>query len=188
MGLFSFGKKPIEQLLKEGVKNEAELKQLISEACSKGAVHAKFFLDAHSVEKTAAEDSLITLVAQLTKEKGVLYCKGIIEPTVESDGLNSAFTTVDLVTTNFRIMVSIAMRYGPTSVEIMEPNDKVVVPVADCQGILLNASDMSQSFSRHIMENSMNEQQRVTFTKQMQAKADYGAKLREKAEKTASKP
>ncbi len=180
MRFLPFGKKSIEQFIKEGVKNEAEFKQLISEACQKGAVHAKFFIDAHGGDKKATEDVLIDVVARITKEKGVLYCKGEIEQSIEKDGLHSSFAHVEIITANFQYLAKIFLTYAPASVEILEPS-KLYVPVKEAQDILLEISQNTQMYSRYITEHSMTQEQKQNFAERLKRKAEYGAKLREKA-------
>ena len=180
MGLLSFGKKPVEQLIKEGVKSEAELRQLITEACQRGAVHCTLFFDAHGRDKKATEDALVELVANLTKEKGVLYCKGEVENSVEGEGMFSSFATVDLVTASLNALVNIALHYGPTSVAILEP-DKLFISPKEAQDIILDASQNTQQYSRFILESSMNEEQKRDFAETIKRKAEHGAKLRDKA-------
>ena len=182
MGLLSFGKKPVEQILKEGAKNEQELKQLITEACERGAVHAKFFIDSHGPEKKPTEDALIQLVGQLTKEKGVLHCKSEIETSVESEKLYSAFASVDLVTGSFNNLINLALKYAPASVEILEPNSKIVVPIKQAQDILLDASQSTQQYSKYILESIMTLEQKQDFVERLKRKAEFGAKMRESAQ------
>ncbi len=177
MDLLSFGKKSIEQIMKDGVKNEAQLKQLISEACQRGAMHAKLFVDAHGPDKKATEDVLIDLINQVTKEKGVLYCKGEIESSIEANELYTAFSEIEVVTANFNTLVNLALRYAPAGVEILEP-DNLSLSMKECQDILLDASQSSQMYSKFILENSMNEAQKVDFAERIKRKAEYGAKLR----------
>lgn len=181
MGLLSFGKKPVEQLIKEGVKTEAELKQLITEACTKSAVHVTLFLDAHGHDQKATQDLLVQLVGQLTKEKGVLFCKGEVESSMESEKLFSSFASVDLVTANFNALINIALKYAPSSVEILEPA-KLAVPAKEAQDILLDAAQSTQQYSKFIMEQSMNPQQKAEFAEQIKRKAEHGAKMREGAQ------
>ncbi len=181
MGLLDFGKKPVEQIIKEGAKNEAELRQLITEACNRGAIRAKLFIDAHGPEKKVTEDVLINLVAQMTKEKGVLYCKGEIENSMEANGMYSSFSTVELVTLNFPSLVKIALRYAPSGVEILEPSNKLSIPIKEGQDVLLDVSQSSQLYSKFILESSMTEEQKADFAERLRRKAEYGAKLRERA-------
>lgn len=178
MGLLSFGKKPVEQLIKEGVKNEAELKQLITEACTRGAVHVKLFLDAHGPDKKATEDALIELVAKLTKERKVLYCKGEIERSIEADKLFSSFASVDLVTADLNALVNIALRYAPGSVEVIEPAT-VAVSAKQVQDTVLDASQNTQQYSKFIMESTMTPEQKRDFAEMLKRKVEHGAKMRE---------
>lgn len=181
MGLLSLGKKPVEQLMKEGVKSEAELKQLITAACERGAVHAKFFLDAHGPSKEATENVLLETVAKVTKEKGLLFSKGEIENSLEAEGLYSAFATVEVVTNNFQSLVKLFLTYAPASVEILEPQ-RLSLPIKEAQDILLDASQSTQMYSKYIMEHTMTPEQKADFQERLKRKAEYGAKMKEKAQ------
>ncbi len=186
MSIFSFGKKPVEQLIKEGAKTEAEFKQLVEEACSRGAVHAKLFLDAHAPEKKVAEDALVNAVSQMTKEKGVLFCKGEIEQSVESNGMYSSFSTIEIITTSLNVLINLSMKYAPTGFEIIEPRE-LKVSVKEVQEILLDVSQQAQIYSHFILENSMNEAQKVDFAERLRRKVERGTELRQKAEDKLNK-
>ncbi len=179
MGLLSFGKKPIEQLIKEGVKTPGQLKQVITEACTRGAVHVNLYLDAHGPEKQPTEDVLIELISKLTKEKGVLYCKGEIESSMETEKLHSSFATVEIVTSNFNHLVKIFLRYAPASLEILEPNDKLSIPIKEAQDILLDAGQSTQMYSSFVLQSSMTAEQKADFQERLKRKAEYGLKMRE---------
>ncbi len=184
MGIFSFGKKPVEDIIKEGAKSGADLKRLVEEACSKGAVHAKFYIDAHGHDEKAVENVLIEAIAAITKVKGVLYCKGEIERSVETGGLYSSFATVEIVTADFNTLVNLFLNYAPAGVEILRP-PKLVISLKQAQDILLDAALNTQKYSKYIMENVMTEEQKKDFAERLRRKTEHGAKMREKAEKSA---
>ncbi|MBI4406697.1 hypothetical protein HY571_02175 [Candidatus Micrarchaeota archaeon] len=183
MGIFSFGKKPVADIIKEGAKSEADLKRLIEEACSKGAVHANFYIDAHGRDEKAVENVLIEAIASITKAKNVLFCKGEIEHSVEAEGLFSSFATVEVVTADFNALVNLFLTYAPASVEILQPQ-KLVISLKQAHDILLDAALNTQKYSKYIMENVMNEEQKKDFAERLRRKTEYGAKMREKAEKS----
>ncbi len=182
MGFLPFTKKPVEQIIKEGVKNEEELMQLMAEASKRGAVHAKFFTDAHGKDKKATEDLLIELTSRITKEKGVLYCKGEIEKSIEAGDLYSSFATIEILTSNFNHLVNLFVKYAPGGVEILAPAT-LSIPAKEAQDILLDVSQAAQQYSTFIFEKSMTPQQKQEFQEKLKRKAEHGAKLRQQAEK-----
>ena len=126
---------------------------------------------------------LIELISKLTKEKGVLFCKGEIESSTEAGDLYSAFATVELVTANFNRLVNIFLRYAPASIELIEPHDKITIPAKEVQDILLDASQSTQQYSSFVLQSSMTNEQKADFQERLKRKAEYGSKMREAAEK-----
>ncbi len=87
-----------EELGESKKYTERELDELFDKATKRGAVLATLHFDSHGKDAEAVRSSLVEFVARLTKEKGVLYCKGKVEAAVETGGLYSSCAEVTMLT------------------------------------------------------------------------------------------
>ncbi len=163
--------------------DERKLEPLFKEAVGYGAVHAIMHFDAHSKEANAVKDSLVDFLSRLTKEEGVLYCKGEIEEVVgsESEGFSSA-AEVKILTDSFPTLLRISMRYGPVALEIMEPKE-LKLTVLEMQDLLLSASEISKQYASYVVEKIWGKEELDKYRERVMKQMEEGRRLRENAEK-----
>ncbi len=65
--------------------SEQELERLFAEAGKKGAILALLHFDAYGKDKEVIQGALIDLVSRVTKEPGVIYCRGEVEEVLEKE-------------------------------------------------------------------------------------------------------
>lgn len=160
--------------------SEEELEELFEKACRQGAVLCMLHFDAHGPDKKAVEDSLVGFVARLTKERGVLYCKGEVEEAIESEQLYSSCTEVKVLTESYEDLLNVALRYGPIAVEILQPQKGITLNTEEAQGCLLDASQVAQDYTNYVMEKLMKKDDFEKFQENLKRRAEFGAHLREK--------
>jgi len=166
--------------------SEEELEELFEKACKEGAVLTLLHFDAHGPDKKAVEDSLIEFVARLTKERGVLYCRGEVEEAIERETLYSSCTEVKMLAETFQDLLNVVLRYGPIAVEIIEPK-KIELSVESAQSCLLDASQVAQDYSNYIMERLMKKEDFEKFQEHLKRRAEFGSRLKENATKQEEK-
>ncbi|HLD75402.1 MAG TPA: hypothetical protein VI874_00155, partial [Candidatus Norongarragalinales archaeon] len=96
------------------VDSEEQLEELLEEATKHGAILSLLYFDAHGPSKEGVENSLIDFVGKLSKEKGVLYCKGEVfqalsvpDATLSPALKFSCSTQVKLLTQNFSVLLGL---------------------------------------------------------------------------------
>ena len=158
---------------------ERDLDELFKEASKRGAVLALMHFDAHGRTPEFAKNFLVDFLSRLSKEPGVLYCKGEIEATLERDGVYSTCSEVRILVEKIFVLFDLSMRYGPIAVEIMEPQE-FRIDVQEMQNLLLEASKMSMDYSKYIVENTMKPDEASFLAEKMVRRAEFGKKLTQK--------
>ena len=170
---------------KEGREySEADLARLIGETTKYGAVHALFHLDAHGPDKEKVRALLVDYVYALTREKGVLYCKGVVEEAIDLAGTFSTAAEVQILAENFSVLHQLALKYGPIAIELRGPH-KVVLDADQAQHVLLDASASMQRFSAFIMEKVLSPEEKAKFQEHLKRRAEFAGKV---IEKSSEKP
>ncbi|HLD62974.1 MAG TPA: hypothetical protein VI875_03840 [Candidatus Norongarragalinales archaeon] len=162
--------------------DERKLEPLFKEAVGYGAVLSIMHFDAHSKEANAVKDSLVDFLARLTKEEGVLYCRGEIEEVVgsESEGFSSN-AEVKILTDSFPTLLRLTMRYGPVALEILEPRE-LKLDIPSMQDLLLSASEISKQYASYVVEKVWGKEELEKYRERITRQMQEGRKLREKAE------
>lgn len=162
--------------------SEKDLEGLMKQATDKGAVLCLLYFDAHGKDKASVENSLIDFVARLSKEKGLIYCKGEILPALErtSEKSKEYSTSVEVrvLSTNFDALNRIALKYAPISLEILSP-DKITLDLSEAMNVLTDSSNTTQSFASYILEKTMTKEEIDDHQERLKRKIENAAKLRE---------
>ncbi|OIO28253.1 hypothetical protein COX86_01480 [Candidatus Micrarchaeota archaeon CG_4_10_14_0_2_um_filter_60_11] len=166
---------------------EDKLEKLFDEACKQGAVLVRLHFDTHGANKEAVSGALVDFIGRVSKEDGVLYCKGEVDaPIEEEDGSWSTNAEVRVLAEAFYQLVYLCFRYGPIGVEVDKPA-KLDLSANDMQGILLDASKISNDYSRFIYDQVLSNEKKTEVLKQLDKRAAAGKRLRERAEDAESK-
>ncbi len=172
-----------------GDVSEDELEELFEESVRHGAILSSMYFDAHGPSKEGIQNSLIDFVAKLTKENGVLYCKGEIEPAIGmeekgEDGLTkgltfSCSTHVRLLAQDFSSLLGLCLRYGPLAVEIELPHE-VRLSLDEAQSVLLDASQSTQDYVQYIMSKTMKEEEKQRLQEHLRRRAEIAEQLKKR--------
>ena len=163
--------------------DKGELKELVKKATSKGAIHAFLYFDAFGNEKDAVEGSLTEYLGRIAKERGLIYCKGQIEESLESE--EHRFTTyaeVEVLAESIDVLQRICMNYGPVGVEVMAPNS-VTLELDELQRLLLNSANLSHEYASMVLRFQTSKENVDELERKFSARAEVGKKLLEKAKK-----
>ncbi|MCX8197874.1 MAG: hypothetical protein N3F07_01625 [Candidatus Micrarchaeota archaeon] len=158
------------------------IEQITDEAISQGGYLALVYFDLHAKSAEEVKNLMVGFIGKLTKEKGVVYAVGEIDKPMEKDGVFSTWAEVKLLAEDFATLARISAQYSPIGVEILRP-EKVSLTLGEAQGILLDISQTSQSFTRMIMERVLSKQEAEEYQKKMLSRAELGKKLLENAKK-----
>ncbi|MBN2013772.1 MAG: hypothetical protein JW778_01195 [Candidatus Altiarchaeota archaeon] len=154
--------KPImEQIFNEGIDVDAYLKD--------GAILGRLFIEVQSNDREAAEKALKkTIFEGLAGEKHVklMYAKLYdIQKYKDKDSeFFSGVVEIKLLVMDFRWFVSVVMRYGPSAIEIMEP-DKVTLSMDEMQSLLADVSEIAQTYSSKIISLLKDDERKKLYGK-----------------------
>ncbi len=162
---------------------ERDLDDLFKEASKRGAVLAIMHFDAHGRSADFAKNFLVDFLSRLSKESGVLYCKGEVESELERDGVFSTCSEVKILVERLSVLFDVAMRYGPIAVEIIEPTE-FKLDVQETQDLILDASRMSMDYSKYILDRAIKPEEAQFLQEKMTRRAEFGKQLSEKGKST----
>ena len=132
---------------------DSNTKDKIQKKMKDGWIKSWMMIEVMAVSEDAAKSSLEKHVSKMESEKGTfLYDKkyGNIEK-VEKPLPNipygySYVVEFEILTQNLDRLMTIVMNYGPSSVEILEP-DELKIPIGEAQGALNSVSAMMHKFA-----------------------------------------
>ncbi len=162
--------------------SEAELDALFEKAAKEGAVLALLHFDAHGPDEKTVRDLLVDSVSRLTKEPGVIYCKGEIEESIQSQELYSSCAEVKVMAESFQDILNVCLKYTPIAAEILKPNE-IRLSLEEAQSCLLDASQTSQDYTNYVLQKVLPPEELQKFNEKLKRHAEIGAKLVEKAHK-----
>ena len=155
--------KPIfEEIFNEDIDVDRYLKD--------GAILARIFLEVQSNDRYAAERALKrTVFDNLSNEMGVnlIYVKLYDILKEKEKEFFSGVAEIKLLTRDFRSIATVAMKYGPSAIEIIEP-DKVTLKMDEMLSLLADISEISQSFSSHFTALLKDDERRALYQKIIQ--------------------
>jgi hypothetical protein len=126
---------------------------LIKKRLKDGWIRSSMMIEVLAATKEAAESSLKKHIESLEKEKIAFVYKKDFKDVRESshpyDRSKKAYSNlveVELLTPKFESLLVIVMNYGPSSVEILEP-ETIELNIGEAQGILNSVSEVLHTFA-----------------------------------------
>lgn len=165
--------------LKNMAQKEKSFEELTEEVIRERGYLAVLYFDLHAKTAEEVKNLMVGFVGKLTKEPGVAYAVGEIDQPIEKGGIFSTWAEVKLLVRDFPTLARISSLYSPIGVEISRPHE-VKLSLGEAQKILLDSSQISQSFTRHIMEKVLSKDELADYQKKMDSRAEIGRKLLEK--------
>ncbi|MFA5077549.1 MAG: hypothetical protein WC488_03935 [Candidatus Micrarchaeia archaeon] len=161
------------------MEKEKSVSEITDEAISDGGYLAQIYFDLHAKTADDVKSLMVGFISKLTKEPGVIYAVGEIDSPLEKGGVFSTWAEVKLLAKDFSTLVRISSQYSPIGVEILRP-DKVSLSLAEAQGALLDISQVSQNFTRMIMERVLSKEEAEEYRQKMLSRTELGRKLLKK--------
>ncbi len=134
-----------------------------------GAILARLFLEVQGNDKDAAKKALErTIFDSLGNEAHVtlLNVKFYEIRKDEEKEFYSGVVEVKLLVRDFRWFVNVVMRYGPSAIEIIEPQD-VHMKMDEMQSLLADISEISQTYSSQIFALLKDEERKAIYEKML---------------------
>ena len=134
-----------------------------------GAILARIFIEIQANDKGAAEKALQrTVFDSLASEKDVklLHVKMFDFMKDEEAEMFSGITEIKLLVRDFRWFISVVMRYGPSAIEIIEPNS-VTLSMDEMHDLLIDVSGMSQTLSSQLFAMLKDDERKALYNKML---------------------
>lgn len=133
---------------------DTQTKEELEKRLKDGWIKTVMMLEVMAVTEEATTDALDKHIENLRKEKKTyLYKKDfqdmrtIENPFPKIERAYSKVVSVELVAQDFDTLVYLVMNYGPSSVEILEP-EKIVLDMGEAQGVLASISGLIHKFAQ----------------------------------------
>jgi hypothetical protein len=152
--------------------SENDVESLISQTTQRGAVLAVLYFDSYGVEKTAVQNALADVTQKITKEPGVVYCKGLVKEPIEKNGEFSTYSELRILTNNFNTLVNITLKYAPASVEIEKPG-KISLTLEEAHASLLDISQTIQNYTNFIMQHVMSGEEKKKYNDDIKKRNEF---------------
>ncbi len=163
---------------------EKDIEQLFQRAGKMGAILALLHFDSYGKDKAAVRASLVELVNRINSERGVIYCRGEVEEVLETDDDRgkgfSTYTEVKALFSSFDVAIGVCLKYGPLSVEVLEPKD-MRFTAEQMQNTLLNASSVSQQFTNYFMTKLLKREDLEEFQANLKKRVERGKEIMQKS-------
>lgn len=134
-----------------------------------GGVHARVYLEVQGTDleasKTALENSVYNKLGA-EKHISILTVK-MYDIKKEEGEYFSGVSEVELVADDFRWFVNTVLRYGPSAIEIMEP-DEVKLGPEQMHSIIADVSDFAHMYSQQIISMFKDPERRALYEKMLE--------------------
>jgi len=137
----------------------------IDKRVREGSMLTRLFIEVQGNNKELAEKALEnTIFNAMANERDVdlLYVKFYDIRKDKNHEFFSGVVEVKLLTRDFRTLVSVVMRYGPTAIELIEP-DKITMKMDEMQSLLADVSEICQAYSSRLLALLKDEERRDLY-------------------------
>lgn len=138
--------------------------KIANEAVKKGAILSNLFFDSKEESEEIVKNQLTHLLKKVSKEQGVIYSVGVIEPPIKEeypDGVKYLSSgEIKILTKDLESLVRLVGLYGPVHIEIVKP-DKIKLPPSQFESIVNQSILITYALSQHIVRASIKEEEEV---------------------------
>jgi len=132
-----------------------------------GGVHAKIHLEVQGNDEEASKKALESVVNErMAKEKNLFLVHSKMYDIVKEEDAEvfSGVVEVELVSRDFRWFINMIMRYGPTAIEIIGP-EEFRLNTDEAHSLVADISEMTQVYSHQIMSLLKDEERVALYNK-----------------------
>ena len=151
-------------IVEKSFNEELDVEKMVKE----GGVLARLFLEVQGNDKDAAQEALeSTVFKQMAAETQVKLLEAKmfdILPDEEKKESFSGVVEVKVVAVDFRWFVNYIMRYGPSAVEIMQP-EEVTLKGDEMHSLVSDVSEIVQTYSTRILSMLKDDEGRELYNK-----------------------
>ncbi len=160
---------------------DKQVERVTNEAISKGGILFLMYFDAHAPTEEAVKNRLTEMAVKITKEEGVIYAVGTIEPpekmVYDNETVYSTSCEVRALTKDLRSAVRLASAYGPVYCEVLKP-ERRIVEFTELQEVMNDVSHVSYELSQYIIRNTLKGDALKSFVQNLKYREKLGEQLR----------
>ena len=157
---------------------KSELNRVTEEKIQKGGVLVKLYFDMQDKDKDKLQPFLTNLINEhLLKEKGVVYCYGSVDEPIEVKGLWSTNAVITLLVESFIPLIGIAFNYAPAGIEVLKPEQGILLKAGDMQAILIDLSQISINYSKYVLDKVLKPEDIEKINRDMENRERIGRDL-----------
>ncbi len=130
-----------------------DIKDIVKQKMKDGWIRSQMFIEVMAINEEAAKDALQKHVQKLENEKGVLLSKidwkesrKVEKPFPNVPEAYSYVVELEVLTEGYERLVFVAMNYGPSSVEVLEP-EEIKLKAWEADGIVNSIADIMHNFA-----------------------------------------
>lgn len=131
-----------------------DVDETVKKKMKDGWIKCTMFIEVLALTEKDAREALEQHLEKMKKEdKTIIYrfdfkeIKRIEKPLKGVEYGYSKIVEIHLVTENFDKLVYLSMHYGPTNIEVLEPQ-RISIPIGEAQAIVNSVADLVHMFAR----------------------------------------
>ena len=131
-----------------------ETQEMVKKKLKDGWIHSSLIIEVLAATAEAAKSALEKHVGKMDKDKRIIVTKKdfkeireVEKPLPEIEKAYSYLVHVEFLADKFETLVYVAMTFGPTSMEILNP-DSIKLDLAQAHAILNTVADMIHRFAQ----------------------------------------
>lgn len=137
-------------ILEKTFNEDLDVEKRIAEGC----IYSRLYIEVQGNDKEACQKALERAIFDsLANENNVeLLCVKFFElQKDEEKGFFSGVVEVESLFRDFRWFINVVMRYGPSAIEIIEPQGGVSLTLEEMQSIIADISELTQTLSTQLL-------------------------------------
>lgn len=141
----------------------------IDQRVNEGGIHANIYLGVQGNDMEAANTALEnTIYKRLLPEKNLKVLEVRLYDILKDDSSEffSGVAEVEFIAEDYRWFVNTIMRYGPSAIEIKEP-EKVVLDSSQMHSIVADIADFAHMYSQQVIEMLKDPERRALYEKML---------------------
>jgi hypothetical protein len=138
--------------------------KIANEAIKKGAILSNLYFDSKEDTEEIVKNQLTLLFKKISKEQGVIYGAGIIEPSIKEEypeGVKYVSSgEIKVLTQDLNYLIRLVGLYGPVHVEVIKPS-KIKVSPKEFESSLNQSVFITYKLSQHIVRAGFKEEEEI---------------------------
>ena len=163
--------------------DKEEFAKLVDDTIKDGGVLAMMYFDIHGKDPEGLKGSMTTFISKISVEEGVVYAFGNIQPPIKAEDVPNLYSTmaeVYVLAEDFYTLSYLSLNYAPVSVDILKPEDKIVLTLPEAQKICARLSHFSQVFTNTYLNKVLSPKEKEALLKKLKFREQKGKEIIER--------